>query len=1008
MSWLNRSNKMNIPSRTVPWHRSLRFRLVVAAITVELIMLSALLANSFSLLDKAVVSQTQARLEALSPLLDAALAGRVFQRDHVEVKAILTRLTNSPLTEIEYLTVLDTAGNIIASTSHPDAGALPGEDHSVSAALRDLTYDVRLPLTILGTEVGSVYFGLSLASMVATQDQVVREGVIIATVEIFLSMLLLASGGYLITRHIRSLTDGTRRIAQGDYNARIFIPGKDEIAVLASDFNAMSEAVATHVNDLRASEMRSQAIFNSVSEAIFIHDAVTGRILDVNQPMCEMFSCSREEAIGNDLGVFSSDIPPYTLDGAMAKIQAAVAGARQRFDWQARSLDGRIFWIEVSMQLAKIGDHDRLIAVVRDISDRKKADEEKNTAIARFQTLVDSLDALVYVADMQTHTILFINKYGREVWGEIEGKICWQALQVGQSGPCSFCTNDKLLNTDGKPTGTYVSLIRNTVTRQWYECRDQAIQWTDGRLVRLEIAINITPRKAAEEALAAEKERLSVTLRSIGDGVITTDTEGRIILMNAVAENLTGWGQQESQGRPLAEVFHIVNARTLTTCENPVDRVLASGQIIELANHTVLVARGGNERRIADSGAPIRDGEGNIIGVVLVFRDVTEKHRMEEELLKVKKLESVGVLAGGIAHDFNNILTAILGNINIALLDDTLKYGTRTLLTEAEKASIRAKDLTRQLLTFSKGGEPVKETASIAEIIHDSAEFVLHGGNVACQYSIPGDLWLVDIDRGQISQVIQNIIINAKHAMPGGGYIRVSCENVSAQSIPDITLSGKGRYIKINISDSGTGIPDNILDKIFDPYFTTKHEGSGLGLAITHCIISKHNGHISVHSQQGKGTTFTIYLPVSGMKQEKKNREEIMTVKADKAKIMVMDDDEMVRKVAQAMLSMLDHEVVLARNGAEALSLYRKHQDSGEPIDLVIMDLTIPGGMGGKEAVKEIHAINPAAKVIVSSGYSNDPVMAYYKEYGFAAAIVKPFRIQDVLGIINQLLESKA
>jgi len=997
---------MSTPSRSVPWHRSLRFRLVLAAITVELVMLSALLVNSFSLLDKAVVSQTQARLEALSPLLDAALAGRVFQRDHAEVKAILTRLTNSPLTEIKYLTVLDQAGNVIASTSHLDSGALPREDHSVTEALQDLTYDVRLPLTIIGTEVGSVYFGLSLASMVATQDQVVREGVIIATVEILLSMLLLASGGYLITRHIRSLTEGTRLIAQGDYNARIFIPGKDEIAVLANDFNAMSEAVASHINDLRASEMRSQAIFNSVSEAIFIHDAATGRILDVNQRMCEMFSCSREEAIRNDIGVFSSGIPPYTLDGAIAKIQAAVAGTQQRFDWHCRTLDGQLFWTEVGLRLAKIGDDDRLIAVARDISDRKKADDEKNTAIARFKTLVDSLDALFYVADMETHEILFINKYGKEVWGEIEGKICWQALQVGQSGPCSFCTNDKLLSADGKPTGTYVSLIHNTATREWYECRDQAIQWTDGRLVRMEIAINITPRKAAEEALAAEKERLAVTLRSIGDGVITTDTEGRIILMNAVAENLTGWNQEEAQGRPLSQVFYIINERTRTPCENPVEKVLASGQIIELANHTVLIARGGNERNIADSGAPIRDGEGKIVGVVLVFRDVTEKQRMEEELLKVKKLESVGVLAGGIAHDFNNILAAILGNINIALLDDTLQDKTRKLLSEAEKASIRAKDLTYQLLTFSKGGEPVKEKASIAEIISDSAEFVLHGGNVACQFSIPGDLWLVDIDKGQISQVIQNIIINAKHAMPNGGHIQVSCANVSAQFVTDIFLSGTGHYVKLNISDSGPGIPDSIIDKIFDPYFTTKPEGSGLGLAITHSIISKHNGHISVHSQQGKGTTFTIYLPASNMKQEKKNHEEIIAGNAGKAKIMVMDDDEMVRNVAHTMLSMLDHDVVLAHNGAEALSLYRKHQDSGEPIDLIIMDLTIPGGMGGKDAVKEIHAINPEAKVIVSSGYSNDPVMAHYEEYGFVAAIVKPFRIEDVLSIINNLLES--
>ncbi len=995
---------MTNQSRAIPWWRSLRFKLVAAAITVELVMLSALLANSFRLLDRAIGSQTQSRLEALSPLLDAALAGRVFQRDHAEVKAIINRLTTSQFTEINYITVLDSVGNIIASTSHPDSRALPHEDHSVTEALTDLTYDVRLPLTIIGNEVGYVHFGLSLSSMVATKDQVVREGFIIASIEILLSLLLLISGGYLITRHIRSLTEGTRRVAQGDFDARILISGTDEIAELASDFNTMSSAISTYINDLRTSEMRFQAIFNAVSESIFIHDVDTGRILDVNQRMCEMFSCTREEAISNDIGAFSSGIPPCTLDGALDKIQAAVAGSPQRFDWQARALDGRIFWVEVSLSRAKIGDDDRLIAVVRDVSERKKAEDEKNTAIARFRTLVDSLDALVYVADMQTYEILFINKYGSKVWGEATGKICWQALQVGQNGPCSFCTNDKLLDAEGNPVGTYVSLIHNTATSEWYECRDQAIQWTDGRLVRMEIAINITPRKTAEDALASEKERLAVTLRSIGDGVITTDRDGRIILLNAVAEKLTGWSQKEAQGHPLSEVFNIVNEQTRRPCENPVEQVMACGQIIGLANHTVLIARDGTERKIADSGAPIRDRESKIIGVVLVFRDVTEKYRMEEELQKVKKLESVGVLAGGIAHDFNNILVAILGNINLALLDGNLRDETRNLLSKAEKASIRARELTQQLLTFSRGGEPVKETASIGEIIRDSAEFVLHGGNVDCRYSIPDDLWLVDIDRGQISQVIQNLIINAKHAMPGGGHIQVSCENVSSHENNAVSLAGKDNHIKITINDSGIGIPDSIIEKIFDPYFTTKQEGSGLGLAITYSIITKHNGYIFVQSKPVEGTTFTIYLPASTEKKEQEKSREIITQRAYNAKIMIMDDEEMVREVASAMLAVLGHKAVLAGDGKEAIELYRKHRDSGAPIDIVIMDLTIPGGMGGKDAVAGIHAMNPGAKVIVSSGYSNDPVMAHWEEYGFSAAIIKPFQIQDIEKVINRMM----
>ncbi|MDO9042321.1 MAG: PAS domain S-box protein [Desulfocapsaceae bacterium] len=995
---------MTDQARSVPWYRSLRFKLVATAITVELVMLSALLVNSFYLLDKEVKSQTQTRLEAFTPLLDAALAGRVFQRDHAEVAAILNRLTSTERTDIHYIAILDPAGKIIASSGQLSLETFLKEDHSIAEALTDLTYDVRLPLTIAGNEVGTVRFGLSLAAMVATQHRVVREGGLIAAAEILLSLLLLATGGYLVTRHIRALTEGTRRVAQGNYNDQILISGHDEIALLASDFNSMAAAVATHVNELRASEMRFAAIFNAVGEAIFVYDCETSKIIDVNLRMCEMYGYTREEAIGNYSGTFSSGVHPYTVSEAIAKTRTATAGTPQVFDWHARAKDGRIFWVEISMRLSRIGDNDRLIAVVRDIGERKQMEEARNTAIARFQTLVDNLDALVYVADMVTYELLFINKYGREIWGEITGKLCWQTLQTGQSGPCSFCTNNKLLDANGNPTGTVIWEFQNTVTKEWYECRDQAIQWTDGRLVRMEIAINTTRRKAAEDDLAAEREQLAVTLRSIGDGVITTDTRGRVVLLNTVAETLTGWSQQEAQGRPLTEIFNIIHEQTRKPCDNPAEKVLASGKIIGLANHTTLIAREGKERKIADSAAPIRDRAGWVIGVVLVFRDVTEKQRTEEELVKIKKLESVGVLAGGIAHDFNNILVAILGNINLALLDGNLEEKTRKLLSEAEKASIRAKGLTQQLLTFSKGGEPVKQTTSIAEIIQESADFVLHGSNVACRYSLPEDLWLVDIDKGQMSQVIQNIIINANHAMPDGGNIQVNCENIDSLAIPGVSLPVPNKYIKITISDNGIGIPKSLIDKIFDPYFTTKEEGSGLGLAVTHSIIAKHNGSISVESQPGEGTTFTLYLPASIREQKKDNHKTAIEISANTAKIMVMDDEEMVRDIAKAILLMLGHDVILAANGDEAVELYKKECDSGKPFDIIIMDLTIPGGMGGESAVQEILAINPEAKVIVSSGYSNDPVMAHYQDYGFSAAIVKPFEVQDIMNAINKLL----
>ncbi len=410
---------------SVPWYRSLRFKLVAAAIAVELVMLTALLVNSFRLLDEAVVSQTQARLEALSPLLDTSLAGRVFQRDHAEVQSILDRLTTAPLTEICHISVLDPAGNLIATAGKHSPATLPAVDRSVAEALSDLTYDARLPLTIAGTEVGSVHFGLSLASMVATQKQLVREGVIIAAVEILLSLLLLISGGYLITRRLGLLTAGARRLAEGDYDARIAIQGRDEIGMLARDFNAMAAAIATHVENLRTSEMRAQAIFNSVGEAIFIHDAESGRILDVNRAMCAMFTCSREEAIGNDMAAFSAGVPPHDLAGALARIRAAAAGAPQGFDWLAKTLSGRLFWIEVSLRLATIGAEERVLAVVRDISERKKNEEH----ITRLAAAIEQAAEDIIITDARG-LIEYVNPAQKTTSGYAEDELLGRDFSI--------------------------------------------------------------------------------------------------------------------------------------------------------------------------------------------------------------------------------------------------------------------------------------------------------------------------------------------------------------------------------------------------------------------------------------------------------------------------------------------------------------------------------------------------------------------------------------------------
>jgi two-component system, cell cycle sensor histidine kinase and response regulator CckA len=507
-----------------------------------------------------------------------------------------------------------------------------------------------------------------------------------------------------------------------------------------------------------------------------------------------------------------------------------------------------------------------------------------------------------------------------------------------------------------------------------------------------------------QRQLILEKEQLAVTIRSIGDGVITTNLDGDIVLINKIAEELTGWSQQDAIGKSLQDVFNIINERTGQPCENPINQVLETGLSRKLANHTALISRDGTLYTIEDTGSPIFDNDNKIIGAVLVFRDTTSQRKIEEELFKVKKLESVGILAGGIAHDFNNILAAILGNIEFAETFVEPSSKAVPLLKQAMKASIRAKGLTKQLLTFSKGGNPVKESSSIDKIIKDSADFILHGSSVICRYDFPGDLWVVKVDTGQFSQVIQNFIINARDAMAEGGSIEVSCENINNTDKENLQIKTE-KCIKITISDSGTGIPEKYIDKIFDPYFTTKQDdSSGLGLAICHSIIRKHDGHISVCSQENKGTIFSIYLPVETEKSQNFLQETKFSKTKNKALIMVMDDEAMVRNLLQQMLINSGHEVIPVENGNEAIEIYNEYFVSNRIIDIIIMDLTIAGGMGGRQTVKEILKINPEAKIIVASGYSNDPVMANFKKYGFQASIDKPFRFAELNETINKVL----
>ena len=521
---------------------------------------------------------------------------------------------------------------------------------------------------------------------------------------------------------------------------------------------------------------------------------------------------------------------------------------------------------------------------------------------------------------------------------------------------------------------------------------------------------DVTERKRFEMEIAADKESLAVTLRSIEDGVITTDVAGKIIMINKAGENLTGWSTREAIGQPLKSVFNIaIDLAAQARAQKSGYRNEAHSILLSMPENATLRSRDGTEHVIEQVASPIRDSKNEVAGVVLVFRDITERQRNEAERRKAETLEQLGLLAGGIAHDFNNLLTAIIGNISLASLllppDDEMA----TRLNDAKNASLRARDLAQQLLTFARGGAPIKKTASIGKLIQDTVSFSLRGTHSRSEFLFGADLWPAEIDPGQISQVVANLVVNADQAMPNGGTLRVSCDNFSYRpdTTPAVTDLLPGDYIRIAIRDEGMGIPENCLKRIFDPYFTTKPKGNGLGLATTYSIIKNHNGLICVESQVHYGSTFTLYLPASRHQEMPvEPPRQLNQVISGTGRILIVDDEEAIRALVEFTLERLGYQVTQAESALEGVEIYRQKLEANERFDAVILDLTLPGGMGGKEALKKLIEIDPTVNAIVSSGYAMDATMSRYQDFGFRGVIAKPYEAAELGKIVHEVIAS--
>ena len=509
----------------------------------------------------------------------------------------------------------------------------------------------------------------------------------------------------------------------------------------------------------------------------------------------------------------------------------------------------------------------------------------------------------------------------------------------------------------------------------------------------------VRERLRAEKALRQSEEYFRSLIEATLDLITVVDREGKVLYLNPSVERLLGYRQEDLYNMHLLDFVHPEDKQAV---REAFSRVIQKPGNVESLTARLKHQNGSwnifevvGKSLLKDSGA---------INVVLNSRDVTERRKMEEELSKTQKLESIGILAGGIAHDFNNLLQAIMGNISLSKMYSDPAGKTYDLLEKAEQASEQARELSYRLLTFSKGGEPLKQILSLEKLLVESVTFSLSGSNISPRFELSDSLYTVRGDESQIKQVINNIVTNAREAMHEGGVLTLTANNVILGAKDSLPLK-EGRYLHIVFRDQGIGIPEENLPRIFDPYFSTKEmgteKGQGLGLAICHSIINKHEGLITVESRPGKGTTFHVYFPAAEQAMPAIANE--VRQSPDRRAILFMDDEVRVRDIGAQILESLGYKAELAKNGEEAIEVFRNAKESGRSFDAVILDLTIKEGMGGREALQKLKEIDPGVKAIVSSGYADDPIMKDFKEHGFTRAIAKPYTIEELQELLKNI-----
>ncbi len=882
---------------------------------------------------------------------------------------------------------------------------------------------IYLPVKFNGQQVGKIELVYSKQSLKEFVDNFVF---LMLCLIIILSIFLMVGSRYLINAYILQpvniLSNAIADIRDGKYGFKIIEADVKfrEFKTLVNEIKNMIDAIRQREEDLKEVNEELRIILSSIPDGYVLMD-LSGRILQINESMAKMFNYSEDKL----LGMRAMDLSDETFTERLLKqyFEQAMNKGFASFNWLARTNDGRSFWILVRLKQIVLKRQKYMLALVLDIDEQIRLQKRLKESEEKFRTFAENTRAALF---LYSEYFEYVNPATCRILGYSEEELLrmhfWDVIHPEER---NLVKQRGLKRIEGEevPSSYEFRVVRKDGKVRWVEFVADRVEINNKNLA-LGTAIDITARKVYQEGLKEEKEKLAATLKSIAEGVIVLDEKGKVKIVNKAAERLLNKKESEIIGSNCSDILVFFREDELSGKEVKRVSVNFKDAIDRFQNDNLFLFReDGDKIYVSVSASPVKT-DGKVIGAVIVISDITEHEIFKREIVKQKKLESLATLAAGIAHDFNNMLQILQGNIELASIK--APEDLKPILERAQKSLQNATKLAHRLLTFAKGGAPIKQKiVNLKEYLKGMVDLFLAGSSIKVIIDVEDNLFPIEADPTQLEQVFQNIFTNAKDILRNKGTIKIKAENFyyDKKKYPGLPLREKyAKYVHITISDNGPGIPPDVLDRIFEPYFTTKKYGTGLGLAVAYSVISKHEGYITAENKPEGGAVFHIYLPVKeGVEEEEKpvitrieTKKEIETPKKEKTgsgdidfsklRILFMDDEEDVREVAEDFALALNCKLVSVENGEEAIKVYKESMEKGEKFDLVFVDLTVVGGMGGEETLKELKKIDPNVKVVVSSGYAHSAAMSQFKKIGFVNVLPKPYLLDDFKRIIIESL----